>query len=54
VPSGVFKFYPCRAIEIGTEATSSFKANRSRLNHYIAGEPIEGEVSFDLPNTSST
>ena len=41
------------AIEVGTEATSTFKVSESRLKHYIAGEPIDGKVTHDLPDASS-
>ena len=37
-------------VEVGTDATGSFKVNGSRLKHYIIGEPIEGKVSCDLPD----
>ena len=53
-PLKVLKVYPYGAIEIGTDAIGSFKVNGFRLKHYIAGEPIEGKVSFDLPNAFST
>ena len=52
-PFIVLKVYPYGAIEIGTDTTGSFKVNRSKLKHYIAGEPIEGKVSCDLPTVPS-
>jgi len=45
---------PYDAIKIGTDATSSFKVNGSRLKHYISSEPIEGKVSYDLLDASFT
>ena len=49
----MLKVYPYGAIEIGTDAIGSFKVNGFRLKHYIAGEPIEGKVSCDLPDVPS-
>ena len=53
-PFKVLKVYPYGAIEIGTDAKSSFKVSGSRLKHYIFIKPIEGKVSCDLPDASST
>jgi len=47
------KVYPYGAINIGTEATGTVKMNGSRLKHYLVGEPIEGKVSYNLPNAVS-
>ena len=47
----MLKVYPYGTIEIGTDTT--FKVNGSRLKHYIAGEPIDGKVSCDLPTVPS-
>jgi len=47
-PFKVMKLYPCGAIDIGTEATGTFKVNGSRLKHYLVGEPIEGKVPYNL------
>jgi len=50
--SGPFKViyvYPYGAIEIGTEATHSFKVNGSRLKPYIASESLEGKGVCYLP-----
>ena len=52
-PFKVKKVYSYGAIDIGTEATSTFKVNGSRLKHYLVGEPIEGKVSYNLPNAAS-
>jgi len=52
-PFTVLKVYAYGAIEIGTDTTGSFKVNGSRLKHYIAGEPIVGKVSCDLPTVPS-
>jgi len=30
-----------------------FKVNESRLKHYLVGEPIEGKVSYDLPDATT-
>jgi len=49
--SGPFKVL--KTIEIGTETTSPFKVNGSRLKHYIAGESLEGKVTCVLPDVSS-
>ena len=49
----MLKVYPYVAIEIGTDTIGSFKVNGSKLKHYIAGEPIEGKVSCDLPTVPS-
>ena len=55
--SGLFKLlkvYLYGDIKIGTDATTSFKVNGTRLKHYISSEPIEGNVSYNLPNVPST
>jgi len=49
-PFKVMKVYPYGAIDIGTEATGTFKVNGLRLKHYLVGEPIEGKVSYNLFN----
>jgi len=49
----VMKVYPYGAIDIGTEATGTFKVNGSRLKHYLVGELIEGKVSYNLPDAIS-
>ena len=51
-PFKVLKVYTYGAVEIGTDATGSFKVNGSRLKHYIAGETLEGKVTCALPNVS--
>ena len=53
-PFKVLKAFPHGAIEIGTEAIGFLKVNDSKLKYCIAGESIEGKVSFDLPNAFST
>jgi len=53
-PFEVKKVFPYRAIEIGTNAMGTFKVNGLRLKHYYVGEPIEGNVSHDLPNVASS
>ena len=52
-PFKVLKVHPYGAIEIGTETTGSFKVNRSRLKHYLAGESLEGRVTYAHPDVSS-
>ena len=52
-PFKVMKVYPYGAIDIGTEATGTFKLNGSGLKHYLAGEPIEGKVSYNLSDIVS-
>jgi len=47
------KVYPYGAIEIDTEAMGTFKVNRLKLKHYLAHEPIEGNVPYDLPDATS-
>jgi len=47
-PFKIMKVYPCGVVDIGTEATGTFKVNGSRLKHYLVGEPIEGKVSYNL------
>ena len=42
-PFQVIRVYPYGVIEIGTEATGSFKVNGSCLKPYIAGESLEGK-----------
>jgi len=39
---------------MGTNAMGPFKVNGSQLKHYIAGEPIERKVSYDLPDAPFT
>jgi len=51
--SKVMKVYLYGAIDISTEATGTFKVNESRLKHYLVGEPIEGKVSYNLPDAAS-
>jgi len=46
----VLEVHPYVLIEVGTNATGSFKVNGSGLKHYIASEPFEGKVSCDLPD----
>ena len=53
-PFKVIKIYPYGAIDIGTEATGNFKANRSWLEHYNVGEPIDGKVCYNLLNAASS
>jgi len=53
-PFKVMNVYPYEAIDVGMEAIGTFKANGSRLKHYLVGEPIEGKVSYDLPDASSS
>jgi len=52
-PFKVLKVHPYSAIEIGINATDSINVNDSRLKHYIAGEPIEMKVSYDLSDVPS-
>jgi len=47
------KVYPYGAIDIDTEAMGTFKVNGSKLEHYLVGEPIEGKVSYNLPDAAS-
>jgi len=49
-PFKVLKVCPYGAIEIGTDTIRSFKVNGSRLKHYVVGDPIEGKVSYSLPD----
>ena len=48
------KVYPYGAIDKGPEATGTFKVNRLRLKHYFVGEPINGKVSYRLPDATSS
>jgi len=48
------KVYPYEAIDIGTEATGTFKVNGSRLKHYFVGEPIDEKVSYNLLDATSS
>ena len=52
-PFKVIRIYPYGAIEIGTEATCSFKVNGSGLKPYIAGESLEGKGICYLPDVLS-
>ena len=53
-PFKVMKVYPYGVIDIGTEATATFKVNGSRLKQYLVGELIKGKVSYDLPDVASS
>ena len=46
----MLKMYPYDAIETGTDTTGSFKVNGCRLKHYVVGDPIEGKVTYSLPD----
>jgi len=48
-PFEVKRVHPYGAIEVGLEAMGIFKVNGLRLKHYLAGEPIVGNVSYYLP-----
>jgi len=50
----VKKVFLYGVIEIGTEATGTFKVNGLRLKHYIVNEWIDGEVNDDLPDAISS
>ena len=39
-------------MEVGTEATGTFKVSGLQLKHYIIGEPIAGKVTHDLPDVA--
>jgi len=52
-PFKVMKVYPYGEIDIGTEATSTFKVDGSRLKHYLGGEPIKRKVSYNLSDVVS-
>ena len=48
------KVYPYGASDIGTEATGTFKVNGLQLKNYYVAEPIDGKVSYNLPNAHTT
>jgi len=53
-PFKVKKAYPYVVIYIGTEAMGTFKVNGLRLKHYYAGEQIDGKVSYNLLDATSS
>ena len=53
-PFKLKKVYSYGAIKIGKEVTGAFQLNGSRLKYYIAGEPIDKKVTYDLPDTNSS
>ena len=53
-PFKVLKVYSYGAVEINIYATGSFKVNSARLEHYIADETLQGNVTCALPDISSS
>jgi hypothetical protein len=50
----VLRAFSYGAVEIFSENLGAFKVNGKRLKYYLAGDPLEKKVSFDLLDAPST
>jgi hypothetical protein len=50
----VLRAFPYGAVEIFSENSGAFKVNGQRLKHYLAGDPLEKKILFDLLDAPST
>jgi hypothetical protein len=53
-PFKVLRAFSYGAVEIFSENSGAFKVNGQRLKHYLAGDPLEKKISFDLLDAPST
>jgi hypothetical protein len=53
-PFKVLRAFSYGVVEIFSENSGAFKVNGQRLKYYLAGDPLEKKVSFDLLDAPST